>query len=397
MRLTVDRDGLVAALGTVARATKTNSTLPVLAGVLIQADETKVRLTATDQDLTIQTAVDAQVEDPASVVLPAKHLLELARRLSSGNIQIEIEDAKAVVRAGRSRFTLHGMPARLFPAVPKVEGEPVMVDASALRDLLRRTTFAVSVDETRPILTGVELRGTGDTLRAVATDSYRIACAEKQGLSFQSISSTVIPGRALAEVQRLLRNDQESVTIFLAPPSATVEVGDVRLTTRVLEGQYPDVLGLIPQEYPNRARVNRQELVAALDRADLLAGTQSQSKHLVSLNVDAERIVITAQDPELGTAREEVAASYEGQRMVIGFNARYLLEGLRVIDAEEVEIQLIDPESPAVMRGVGAEDFRYIVLPVRIRGGGAESASENEVKNVPGDTLPTAAAPAGNV
>lgn len=395
MRVTVDRDGLVAALGTAARATRTNATLPVLAGVLVQASETAVRLTATDLDLTIQTSVAATVEDPASIVLPARYLLELTRRLPPGEVRIEVQDTAAVVQAGRSRFTLHGMPARTFPAVPSIEGEPVMLNAGALRDLLRRTRFAVLADETRPILTGVELRGDGERLRAVATDSYRIACAEKHGLGFKPIPSTVLPGRALAEVERLLRDDEESVTLFLAQSSATVEVGDVRVTTRVLEGQYPDVLGLVPQEYPHQARVNRQELVDALGRADLLAGAHTQSKHQVVLDFDAGRIVVTAQDPELGTAREEVPAGYEGQRLVIGFNARYLLDGLRVIDAEEVEIRLIDPKSPAVVQGVGEDGFRYIVLPVLIRSDvapalGSEVGAEYGGKEVVGASSPAA-------
>lgn len=380
MRIVVARDALVTALGTVARATKSNSPMPVLSGVLIRGGEDGLDLTATDLDLTIQAHVGAQVTDPASIVLPARYLLDIVRRLPGEEVEIEVKDTKAIVHSGASRFTLNGVSIRAFPDIPRVSGATVVLPADALRDLLRRTAFATATDESRPILTGVHLQGGGDTLRATATDGFRVAVANRAGASLGRAVSVVVPGRVLAEVERVLPAEGD-VTVVLSERAVAFEVGPVRVIGRLLDGSYPDILSLLPQDYPHQMVVARQSLLDALARADLLSGGQD-TRHRVEMHFGPGKVVVVAQDPELGVAQEEVEGGYQGEPLRIGFNARYLIEGLKVIGAETVRIGLVAPDKAALIQGVGEEDdYRYVVLPIVLQDaeavGVAQGANES--------------------
>lgn len=366
MHIVVARDSLVTALGSVARATKSNSPMPVLSGVLIRGAENGLDLTATDLDLTIQAHVEAQVTDPASIVLPARYLLDIVRRLPGQEVEIEVQDTKAVVRSGSSWFSLNGASIRAFPEIPGVQGATVVLPAEALRDLLRRTAFAVATDESRPILTGVHLWGDGDTLRATATDGFRVAVASRAGVSLGKAVSVVVPGRVLTEVERVLPAEGD-VTMVLSETAVAFEVGPVRVIGRLLDGSYPDILSLLPQDYPHQMVVPRQPLLDALARADLLSGGQD-TRHRVEMFFGPGMVGVVAQDPELGVAQEKVEGEYQGELLRIGFNARYLMDGLKVIGAETVRIGLVSPEKAALIQGVGEEgDYRYMVLPILLQ------------------------------
>ncbi|HEY8414923.1 MAG TPA: DNA polymerase III subunit beta [Thermaerobacter sp.] len=366
MRLTIDQHDLQSALSVVSRAVKGHPTMPLLSGVWLRAEGNSLIATGTDLTITIQATVPANVEADGEVVLPARPLLELVRKFSGGEIRIDVDEQHATITWNRSRHRLHGIAPNLRPESLAVhDGEPVTLDAETLKDILWRTTFAVSTDETRPILTGVQIQGDGQNMRAIATDGYRVAVVTRNGLSFDRSLSAVIPGRALAEVGRLL-GDEETVTLVLGESTAAVELGDVRLVTRLIDGDYPDVLSLLPSEYPHKVRVQRQEFLQALERAALVAQGQQTSKHVVRLDIESDRMVITASDPQLGTAREEVPAQLQGEGMAIGFNARFLIDGLKVIESEEVEIGLTGPLQAAQIRGVDKEGFRYVVLPVKL-------------------------------
>ena len=349
--------------------------MPVLSGVLIRGGEDGLDLTATDLDLTIQAHVGAQVTDPASIVLPARYLLDIVRRLPGEGVEIETTDTRAVVRSGSSRFTLNGVSIRAFPDIPRADGATVVLPADALRDLFRRTAFAVANDESRPILTGVHLQSDGNVLRATATDGYRVAVASREGTSLGRSMSVVVPGRVLNEVERVLPADGD-VTVVLGESTVVFEVGPFRVIGRLLDGTYPDVLSLLPQEYPFKLTVDRQALFDALSRADLLAGGQD-TRHRVELQCDAHKVVVIAQDPELGAAREELEVEYHGEPLRIGFNARYLMDGLKVIDADTVRIGFVSPDKAALVEGGGNGDYQYIVLPVLL-----PAEAETEAKEV---------------
>lgn len=369
MRLTIDQSDLQSALSIVSRAIKGHPTLPTLGGVLLKSAGNRVTLVGTDMDLTIEATVPANVEEDGAVVLPGKPLLEITKKLPGGDVSVSVNESHAAtITCGRSRVTLLGIAPRTFPKVPEADGEAVKFDPDILRVVLSRVTFAVSTDETRPILTGVCIDLDGNQLRAVATDGYRVAAyADKVQWTVSSdpVRGLVIPGRALRELERMLDTDAEC-RLSIGQGHANFDLGDVRLTCRLIDGQYPDVLSLVPSEYPHKFRVSRQELLEALQRAALVAQGQQTGKHVVRLDIAEDRITISARDPELGEAREEVPAQLAGDGMAIGFNARYLIDGLKVIGSEEVEIGLTGPLQAAQVRGVDEDGFRYVVLPVKL-------------------------------
>ena len=369
MRLTIDQADLHTALQVASRAVATRSTLPALAGVLLIAEPEQLRLIATDLELAIEALAPARVEAEGSVVLPGRHFAELVRRLPGGEVRLEVDEGhRAVLSWQRSRFTIHGMDPRLFPAVPRISAEGTVVfQPEVLRGVLRRTTFAVSHDETRPILTGVCFQVEGDRLRALATDGFRIAVCQAalERPAEGAPASLVIPGRSLGEVARLLPGEGIGRMVIDAT-QVGFQLGEIRLISRLIEGAYPPVLDLVPAEYPTRVQMATREFQEACERAALLSDTRQAARWLIRLTVEPGRVIITASDPEIGEAREEVPAQVEGEGMTIGFNARYLVDGLKAIETDEVYFELTEPLKASRLRGVGADDFFYIVLPVKI-------------------------------
>lgn len=379
MRITVAQDKLQEALGTAVRATASRPTLPTLAGVFVEATADLVRLTATDLGISIQTTVPAKVDEPGAVVLPARRMLDLVRKLDGGEVRIEVgEEHRVSVRWERSRFTLFGMAPRLFPKVPGPGAEHrCTFDAPGLKGLLRRTTFAVARDETRPVLTGVCIEADGERVRAIATDGYRVAIYESAVVTGK-LPPVIIPGRALAELARILPDDGPC-HLSIHEGHAHFELGSVRLTTRVIEGQYPNILDVIPNDFPRIVLVERERFLQALERAALVShSAMGGERNVVRLQVEAERVLVSAKDAQFGEGQEEIPASVEGPGLTIGFNARYLIEGLRVMDADEVELALIGPVQAARLRGVGEGLFSYVAMPVKIGGQVEEPEPEPE-------------------
>ena len=369
MRLTIEQSDLHAALQVASRAVATRSTLAALSGILLVAEPEQLRLVATDLEMTVEALAPARVQEEGSVILPGRHLAELVRRLPPGEVELEVDAGfRARLLQHRSRFTLHGMDPGAFPAVPRVSaGSTVLFDNGQLRNVLRRTTFAVSADDSRPILTGVSFRVEGDRLEALATDGFRIAACRVQlerPVEGQPVD-VVIPGRSLAEVARLLPDDGIG-RLILDETQAGFQLGEVRLISRLLEGTYPRVLDLVPSQYPTRVQLPTRAFQEACERAALMSDTRQAARWLIRLSVEPGRLVVTASDPELGEAREEVPAQVEGEGMTIGFNARYLVDGLKAVETEEVLFELTDPLKASRLRGLGADDFFYIVLPVKI-------------------------------
>ncbi|HEY8341531.1 MAG TPA: DNA polymerase III subunit beta, partial [Calditerricola sp.] len=214
----------------------------------------------------------------------------------------------------------------------------------------------------------------GNVLRATATDGYRVAVASREGTSLGRSMSVVVPGRVLNEVERVLPADGD-VTVVLGESTVVFEVGPFRVIGRLLDGTYPDVLSLLPQEYPFKLTVDRQALFDALSRADLLAGGQD-TKHRIELQCGQNKVVVVAQDPELGAAREELEGEYYGEPLRIGFNARYLMDGLKVIDTDTVRIGFVSPDKAALVEGGGNGDYQYIVLPVLLPAEAETAAKE---------------------
>lgn len=368
MRFTVSQADLATGLATAGKAVSTRNTLPILSGILVVADGDRLRLTATDLEIGIETPVPAQVDEEGQVVLPARYLTEIVRRVPAGPLQVEVDPRNftASIRWERSQYTIHGSAADQFPHLPRPEGDPdYRIGQATLRNAIRQTAFAISHDETRPILTGACFDFDPPALQVTATDGVRIAYrrAQVQALAGNPRSArSVLPARTLHELARLLQGDDDAVAaLTLTDNQAFFDLGPVRLVSRLLEGQYPDVMRLIPQQYETVVRLDTQPFHDACERASLIARDGSGA---IKLGIDGSRLTITSSAPEVGEVYEEVAASIEGKPLEIGLNPRYLTEGLRALDTEQFLFELTDNRKPTRLKAAEHEDFLYVVLPI---------------------------------
>ena len=363
MKFRCERDVLVEALGTATRAVASRGgALPVLSGVKAELAGDRLTLTGSDLDLTIQVAVTVAGQSDGVAVLPARLAADIVRALEPGAVHVEAEGDEGRISSGRSQFAVRLLPSEDFPRLPDAPGDEVTLDAAALAEALRQVVRAASHDDARPILTGVLMAAEGDGLRLVATDSYRLAVRDLRGTTVLREGQTVlVPSKALEELTRVLQG-ADSVTLRLAERDATFVVGDARLTTRLIEGEFPNYRQLIPNTHPNRLTVGREPLLDALRRVKLLAREATP----VRITLKGEGIELTAITQDVGQAHEDLDAKYEGAEMVIAFNPEYLADGVEAVEGDEVTLETVDALKPAVVRSVESQDYLYLLMPVRV-------------------------------
>jgi DNA polymerase-3 subunit beta len=363
-----ERDVLVEALGTTGRAAASKGTGPVvLSGVHLQVTGDQLRLAGNDRDLTIQTEVTVSGSQDGTCVIPARLAVDIVRALEPGAVTVETSDDELVrISSGRSQFSLRSLPVDEFPRLPTPAEDGVTLEAPTLTVALRQVVRAASSDDARPVLTGVLLAADEAGLKLVATDSYRLAVRELPGSTVLQIGQKVlVPSRALAELQRLLSGvgDNGEITLRLGEFEAAFDIGPTRLTTRLLQGDYPNYAGLIPSHYPNRLTIGREPLLDAVRRVKLMVRDANTP---VRIALRAEGIELTVVTPDLGQAIEEVDAKYEGTEMTIAFNPAYLIDGVEAIDGDEVTLEAQDGTKPATLRATEGGDYLYLLMPVRV-------------------------------
>ncbi len=363
MKFRCERDVLVDALATAARAVSSRGgSLPVLTGILLDLRGDTLRLTGSDLDLTITVETTVAGQADGTAVLPAKLASDIARALGGGAVTVDVTDDIARLSANRSNFELRVMPADEYPRFEAPQGDNFDLPADRFLAALKQVVRAASTDDSRPILTGVLVAAEAGGLRLVATDSYRLAVCDIPGVSLLAEGQSVlVPSRALSELQKLLGGG-EAVAVQLGGREASFTVGATRLTTRLIEGDFPNYRGLIPSNHPNRLTVDRAELLDALRRVRLMA--QESTPVRVSMQPDGIELVAIAQD--VGEARESMDANYVGQDLTVAFNPQYLVDGVEVTPGEQVVLETIDALKPALVRPVDNEDFLYLLMPVRV-------------------------------
>lgn len=368
MRLTASQADLAATLAMVSRAVTNRHTLPILSGIHLEATGQTLTLTGTDLEIGITAPLPADVTEPGTIVLPAKYLTEIVRRLPAGPVTIEVDQSTytATVTWDQSRYTIHGQAADQYPYFSQPSGQAdYRLPQHRLRELVRQTAFAVSHDQARPILTGVLVMLQAPAITLVATDGIRIATSrgELQALSDSPTdASIVLPGRALQELSRLLASDSEGdVTVHLTDNQAHFGLGSIRLVSRLLDGQYPDVLRLIPEAYTTHVKLAAQSLQDACERAGLIA---REGNNAVKLEIATTGVALSANAPEVGQVYEEIAATVSGEPLEIGLNPQLLVEGLRVIEEDEITFEFTGTRSPSRIRVTDKDDFVYVVLPM---------------------------------
>jgi DNA polymerase-3 subunit beta len=360
-----EREILAEAFTTAGRAaTSRTGTLPVLSGLRLDVTDGELQVTGTDLELTIQRTVPVHADVTGSAVVPARLVADIVRALPAGAVEVSLSSDELAISSGRSQFSVRPLSLGDYPAQITSDAEPVTLSAKQVSSALRQVVRAASTDDARAVLTGVQLSASDTGVKLVATDSYRLAMRDLPQTSLLAAGQHVlVPSRALAELQRILPDTADAeLTVRFGAREAVFETGDTRLTTRLIEGDYPNVQNLLPSSYPNLLTVGREPLLEALRRVKILA----QDSTPVRLALGGPTLQLTAITQDVGNAAEELDAAYEGTEMTVAFNPDYLAAGLDAVEGDEVTLSTMDPMKPAVLRGVGHDDYLYLLMPVRV-------------------------------
>lgn len=366
MKLRCERDNLLDALATAGRAGSGRSgASAVLPGIRLALEGDRLEVTGTDQDLTIATEVAVSGLADGVVVAPSRLVTDIVRALEPGAVQLQGDEEELQVSAGRSQFTLRPYRPGDFPHLPTHSGETVSLSTAGLAESLRQVVRAASSEDTRPVLTGVLMAAEADGLRLVATDSYRLAVKDIPSATgiLSEGQKVLVPSRALSELQRLLGNAPGAVDVALGAHDVRFSIGQVKLTTRLIEGDFPPYRQLIPLNYPNKLVIGKEPFIDAIRRVRLVA-RDATTPARISLRSGTVQLSVITND--WGQATEEVDAKYEGTEMTIAFNPQYLAEGVEAVSGDEVVLETIDALKPATLKPTDSSNYVYLLMPVRV-------------------------------
>ena len=372
MKVTVERAELLKSLGHVHRVVERRNTIPILANVLVKADRGKLSLKATDLDLEVTDSIAAEVSPGGSTTVPAHMFYEIVRKLPEGSqIVLEGSGDRAVLalRAGRSRFTLQTLPESDFPDLAAGEmGHSFKLAAADLKRLIDKTQFAISTEETRYYLNGIYLHVAGTpksgTLRTVATDGHRLAQVElplPQGAA--GMPGIIVPRKTVGEVQRLIETGEGDVAVELSSAKIRFTIGNVVLTSKLIDGTFPDYARVIPVNNDKNLVVDKKDFEAAVDRVSTVSSERGRA---VKLSITSGRLVLSVTNPDSGSATEEIEVEYAADPLDIGFNSRYLLDIAAQIEGEVAVLKLADPGSPTLIQDQNAKGALYVLMPMRV-------------------------------
>jgi DNA polymerase-3 subunit beta len=365
MWFTCEKNILQDAINTVQKATSSKTTYPILEGILIKAVDDRIILTATDLDLGIETFVQADVHQNGSIVLNSKLFGEFVRKLPNDEITIKIENNNVYITCQKSEFAIVGNNPSEFPQLPAInENSMYEISQDILRNMIKQTIFAIAQDETRPILTGVLFEVKDGVLSFVALDGYRLALKSSEIGNKNNISA-VIPGKTLNEISKILEPSEEIVKITFTPNHILFNLGNTKIISRLLDGEFINYRQIIPDEYRLRVKAKVNDLMDSIERASLLA--REGRTNLVTFDIKEDKLAITS-NSQMGKVYEEVKILLEGEDLRIRFNARYFLDVLRVLDSEEVYLEFSANVSPCIIKKCDDNDYIYLVLPVRLNG-----------------------------
>lgn len=374
MKVIVERAELLKSLSHVHRVVERRNTIPILANVLMRAGDRGLELKATDLDLEVVETLPAEVAQAGATTVPAHVLYDIVRKLPEGaQVQLEAggERGSLSVRAGRARFSLQTLPETDFPDLAAGEfSHAFKLKASEFRRLVDKTQFAISTEETRYYLNGIYLHVAesaglgGAALRAVATDGHRLAQAElaaPQGAA--GLPGVIVPRKTVAEIQKLLEDRDAEVTVSLSPTKVRIAVGAIVLTSKLIDGTFPDYGRVIPQANDKLLVVDKADFAAAVDRVSTVSSERGRA---VKLSLSEGKLVLSVTNPDSGSATEELEVEYSAEALDIGFNSRYLLDITSQLEGDTAELKLADPGSPTLVRDSTKADALYVLMPMRV-------------------------------
>lgn len=362
MKFQTTKEDLLNNIQNVQNIVSTRVSLPILSNILLETIDGKIRLITTDLDIGISCEYPVEVVEKGAITVPAKRFADIIHELSDGALVITAKKNNTVtIQSEGCEFKIMGLPKEEFPKLPEFKDKEVLrIEQSVFKEMLIKTSFAVSHDEARYILNGILFKIENDTLTLVATDGRRLALIEKkinQGPHKQL--AIIIPSKTINELNRNLKDDGE-VLLTVGENQALFDLGAMRVISRLIEGEFPNYRQVIPEESKDKIKLNRERFLLAVKRAAVLSTTDYQA---AKLEVFRDKLVISKSTPDVGESREEIASEYAGKELVVGFNPAYLIDVLKNLQDEEIHFEVADAERPGVIRG---QEYLYIVLPMRL-------------------------------
>jgi DNA polymerase-3 subunit beta len=367
MKFSCNQQILSKALNTVSKAVSSRTTIPILKGILLEASsDGNLKLAASDLDLSIEKTVAVNVLEEGSIVVSAKLFIDIIRKLPNEEVEVEESEGSVTIRCLASEFTIVGQPADEFPNIGEIKEETgIRIDKEILKEMIRRTSYAASIEEAKGIIVGVLLEMDEEGMTMVALDGFRMAVTRESMENAQKMK-IIIAARILNEVNRVFSEDEniKEVDMIIDEKKAVFLMEGARIVLRIMEGEFVKYKDILPKEYQSRLKVNRGEMIDCLERASLLA--KEGKNNLVKLSIVRDKILISSRSEE-GNVKEELFVEKEGNDLEIGFNAKYLLDALKVIDDEEVVMEFNTNVSPCLIKPLeGNRWYEYLILPVRI-------------------------------
>src|SRR4029079_17171554 len=373
MKFSAERETILAPLQAVIGVVERRQTMPILANVLVVGRGEQLSITATDLEVELVARTNVSLQQAGDVTLPGRKLLDIVRALpEKTQVTVSIESEKATIRSGRSRFTLATLPASDFPTVEDIRAQQTLTIAQpALKRLLDKTHFSMAQQDVRYYLNGMLLESDGKTLRTVATDGHRLAVCEA-ALDSDSASSqqVIVPRKGVLELQRLLGNEG-SVELAIGSNHVRAQIGDIRFTSKLIDGRFPEYGRVIPANPSKQVEADREGLRQALQRTAILSNEKYRG---VRVSLKPDLVTIQAHNPEQEEAEDQVEVTYKGDEVEIGFNVTYLLDALAAVDSEKVILGLTDGNSSCLVRAAGGASSKYVVMPMRLESRGAHDA-----------------------
>jgi len=372
MKIICEKDKILKALNSVTKAVAVRTTMPILEGILIQTNENDIKLTCYDQEIGIEYIIkDCSVEEQGATVVNAIMFSEIIRKLPDTEIKININEKDLlVIECEGSLYKLATMKPEDFPELPEINVEnSIELEQNSLKEMIRKTIFAVSTEENRPIFTGCLFEVKENKLNVVAVDGFRLAWKSKVLTEKTNDFSAVIPGRTLTEINKIILDSFDTVKIGIAKNQALFEIEDCKIVTRLLDGEFLNYSKVIPDKWETRVRVNTDIISDCFERISLISSSsiEKEKKYPVKVTVEVGKITISCTN-QIGDAKEELYVTTEGKNLEVGFNPKYFLDALKNINDEEVFIDLGTNISPCIIRSVEDEgDYKYMILPIRLK------------------------------
>lgn len=365
MKFACSKNNLLEAINIVQKAISTKTTMAILDGILLECIDNKLKLTGNDLEIGIESVIEADVFADGSIVLNSKMFGDIVRRLPDSEVVFEVKENNITfIDCENSHFELMGNNSEVYPAIPSVSKiKPYKTTQKVLREMIKQTIFSVGDDDNRPILKGSLIESKSNELIMVAIDGYRLALRKNNIAEITDDFRVVVPGKTLNELVKIFQSVDDEVFLYTDNRLILFDIGKTKIVSRLIEGEYLNYESILPKEFETKIRVKNKDLLSSLERASLI--TLDEKKYPVKFTISEEEIVISS-NTNLGNVREKVSANINGNEMEIGFNPKFLIDAIKIIDDEEIEMFFTSNVGPCTIKPIDGESFTYMVLPVRI-------------------------------